>query len=141
MLVLAVQQSPRTAKSSDTTQLAPGSSLIAFTSHRDGHAQIYILDLLSTLNGSPTFVNISHTSSNDSQPTWSSDGKSIAYVSDRDGNTEICAMDSDGQNQRCLTNHKTTNKKPDKTQESDSSPDRKSTRLNSSHDQNSYAVF
>ena len=39
----------------------------------------------------------------DEQPIWSPDGRSIAFISKRDGNFEIYVMDADGNNQRRLT--------------------------------------
>src|SRR2546430_5779581 len=51
----------------------------------------------------------------------------IAFSTDRDGNPEIYVMNADGAGVRNLTNNPTL--------------DRKSTRLNSSHSQISYAVF
>src|SRR5260221_12978640 len=122
IFVLAAGRLPRLVEFGDSTQIVPSSHLIAYTAHRNGHAQIYVLDLQSAAGATTASTNISHSTSNDDQPTWSPDGKSIAYVSDRDGNTEICVMDSDGANPRCLTNHKTLNKKPDKTMEADSAP-------------------
>jgi len=41
----------------------------------------------------------------DDYPVWSRDGRSIAFVSDRDGNNEIYIMNADGTNPRNLTNH------------------------------------
>lgn len=41
----------------------------------------------------------------DSDPTFSPDGKSLLYVSDRDGNAEIYFQDLDGSNFRRLTDH------------------------------------
>ena len=41
----------------------------------------------------------------DEAPSWSPDGHSIAFTSDRDGNTEIYVMNADGSNQRRLTNN------------------------------------
>jgi Tol biopolymer transport system component/DNA-binding winged helix-turn-helix (wHTH) protein len=41
----------------------------------------------------------------ESDPSFSPDGKSIAFVSDRDGNAEIYVQDLDGSNFRRLTNH------------------------------------
>ena len=44
-------------------------------------------------------------SADDWYPSWSADGRSIAFVSRRDGNAEIYVMDADGGNLRRLTNH------------------------------------
>ena len=41
----------------------------------------------------------------DGDPSWSPDGKRIAFMSDRDGNWEIYVMDADGGNQQNLTNN------------------------------------
>ena len=41
----------------------------------------------------------------ESDPSFSPDGKSVAFVSDRDGNTEIYIQDLDGSNLRRLTDH------------------------------------
>src|SRR5438093_5157081 len=39
----------------------------------------------------------------DAQPKWSPDGKTIAYVSDRNGSDNIWLMDADGGHQHMLT--------------------------------------
>ena len=44
-------------------------------------------------------------SARDSSPSWSPDGRHIAFESDRDGNFEIYVMGSDGSNPRRLTDH------------------------------------
>lgn len=44
--------------------------------------------------------------SDNSSPTWSPDGKKIAFSSDIDGNDEIYVMNADGTNIKRLTNHK-----------------------------------
>ena len=46
------------------------------------------------------------------QPSWSPDGKSIAFTSDRDGNGEVYLMDPDGGNQRRITDHPATDREP-----------------------------
>jgi TolB protein len=50
-------------------------------------------------------LNITDNPANDRNPSWSPDGQSIAFVSNRDGNDEIYVMDADGNNQRRLTNN------------------------------------
>jgi len=48
----------------------------------------------------------------DQNPTWSPDGRQIAFASHRDGNWEIYVMNADGSNQRRLTNNPTTDALP-----------------------------
>ena len=50
-------------------------------------------------------VNMTRNPARDSDPTWSSDGKWIAFVSERDGNSEIYRMNAkNGTGLRRLTN-------------------------------------
>ena len=49
--------------------------------------------------------NLTNHSADDGYPSWSADGRSIAFISYRDGNAEIYVMDADGGNLRNLTNH------------------------------------
>ena len=85
---------------------------IAFTSNRDGHAHvkpttdIFVMD---TDGGNPQ--RLTNTPGFDNKPSWSPDGKRIAFASDRDGHVnahgfpsfEIYVMDADGGNQQRLT--------------------------------------
>ncbi len=38
-------------------------------------------------------------------PSWSPDGRRIAYTSEQDGNRDVWVMDADGTNRRPLTRH------------------------------------
>ena len=73
---------------------------ITFISDRDGHVhprfgwhsfEIYVMEVDGGLTNNPNWA----------QP---SDGKRIAFRSDRDGNDEIYVMDTDGDNPQNLTN-------------------------------------
>ena len=87
---------------------------IAFSSHRDGNSEIYVMDAdggnLRRLTNNPT---------GDGNPSWSPDGKRIVFTSDRDGHfmnriptTEIYVMDADGRNQQNLTNNLSDDSSP-----------------------------
>ena len=49
----------------------------------------------------------------DWHPTWSPDGKKIAFVSERDGNKEIYVMNADGTHQINLNNNPCDDRDPD----------------------------
>lgn len=61
---------------------------------------IFIMDI----NGRQQ-KNLTKHASKDVDPTWSPDGRKIAFTSKRDGNSDIFVMDTDGKNVRKLTNH------------------------------------
>ena len=81
---------------------------IAFMSRRDGNNEIYVMN---ADGGNPQ--NLTNNPSDDRYPSWSPDGKRIAFSSDRDGRPrknfgityEIYVMDADGGNQQRLTNN------------------------------------
>ena len=80
---------------------------IAFVSNRDGNWEIYVMDV----NGRNQ-QNLTNHRAWDGSPSWSPDGKRIAFLSRRDGHVmngiptaEIYVMDADGRNQRRLTNN------------------------------------
>ena len=74
---------------------------IAFMSHRDGNWEIYVMD---ADGANPR--NLTNNPDDDMSPSWSPDGRRIAFVfdgKDRDGNRQIYVMDADGSNQRNLS--------------------------------------
>ena len=88
---------------------------IAFMSKRDGNPEIYLMD---TDGGNPR--RLTNHRSWDFAPSWSPDGKRIAFVSERDGHVhvhgwpvcEIYVMDADGGNQQNLTNDPNDDRQP-----------------------------
>ena len=81
---------------------------IAFVSDRDRNSEIYVMDA-----DGGNQRRLTNNPASDHSPSWSSDGKRIAFVSDRDGHvhpihgrstSEIYVMDADGGNPQNLTN-------------------------------------
>ena len=80
---------------------------IAFASYRDGNFEIYIMNA----DGSePT--RLTNDSADDEYPSWSPDGKKIAFQSKRDGNmntevynTEVYTINADGSEETRLTDN------------------------------------
>ena len=80
--------------------LETNSQLIAFASTaEDGNAEIYTMHT----DGSNQ-VNITRDPANDTSPVWSSDGKRLAFLSDRSGSPQIYSMNPDGTELIQLTN-------------------------------------
>ena len=57
-------------------------------------------------------VNLTESPESDVLPSWSPDGSRIAFMSDRDGNSEIYLMNADGTRPVNLTNHRAHDSSP-----------------------------
>jgi Tol biopolymer transport system component len=58
------------------------------------------------------FKDLSQTAGDDLHPSWSLDGKQIAFSSNRDGNYELYVMNADGSNQTRITNNQAPDLEP-----------------------------
>lgn len=79
--------------------VAPGALVFSSRGIQD-HQEIRLLDLST---GKAT--NLTPVSSDNGYPSWSPDGRKLAFVSNRDGHWQIYSMDRDGTSQRNLSNN------------------------------------
>ena len=97
---------------------SPDSKAIAISADRDGNVEIYVMNVTEALEGFDISNQVRLTSTtNDSGiknfvSSWSPDGSRIAFSSNRDGNSEIYVMDSDGNNVVRLTDNPASDKEP-----------------------------
>jgi WD40-like Beta Propeller Repeat len=89
---------------------SPAWTRLAFQSDRDGNWNVYTVraDCDPAGSGSDSICDLRQLTDDpgdDMLPAWSPDGRSIAFVSTRDGNPEIYVMGADGGRQRRLTDH------------------------------------
>ena len=72
---------------------------ITFTSTRDGNPGIYVMDA-----DGENQIRLTRNPEEDKMPSWSPDGKKIAFVSRRNtGRNQIHVVDSNGENIRRIT--------------------------------------
>jgi Tol biopolymer transport system component len=86
---------------------SPDGKKIAFTTNRNGHSDIYVMNA----DGSNQ-TRLTKNPARDVLPSWSPDCTKIAFASDRDGNFEIYIMNADGSNQTRLTNNPVEDSSP-----------------------------
>jgi Tol biopolymer transport system component len=88
---------------------------VLIVSNRDGNAEIYLVELPDKAEKKQAEKteavklkvekNLTNDPGEDTFPTWSPDGKRIAFTSTRDGSYNIYVMDADGKNAKQLTKH------------------------------------
>jgi Tol biopolymer transport system component len=85
-----------------------GTKVVFSSNRKGGNLEIFVMDI-DLENADPDFpaglIRLTDHDSVDREPTWSPDGKHIAFSTNRDGNWEIYVMDTLGENLVNLTNH------------------------------------
>ncbi len=88
---------------------SPDGRYILFVSARDGNGEIYRMEAACVQSAAPsqtcgqTTTRLTQNDTNDNMPAWSPDGARIAYVSEREGYSDLYVMDADGGNLRRVT--------------------------------------
>jgi TolB protein len=86
---------------------SPDGTRIAFTSTRDGNRELYVMRADGSDQRRLTFtsgpVDDPTVDGVDQNPSWSPDGKRIAFDSTREGSLDVFVMAADGSDQRRLT--------------------------------------
>jgi hypothetical protein len=102
--------------SDETPAWSPAWTRLAFQSDRGGNWDIFSTraecEGTSTSGDECDLWQLTADLADDMLPAWSPDGRSIAFVSTRDGNPEIYVMDQDGGNPRRLTFNPTGDWRP-----------------------------
>src|SRR3954452_16760613 len=90
-------------------QAAEAPGRIAFVASRtaDGNADIFSADI-----GGTAIVNLTNDPAPDRSPSWSPDGRQIAFASRRDGNWDVYRMRADGGDLQRLTDDPTSDGEP-----------------------------
>ena len=88
--------------------LSPSGGFLAASLSFQGSSEIYLLNPKS----GDVLRRLTRNGRIDISPTWSPDGKKIAFVSDREGSPQIWVMNSDGSNQKRLTYQGKYNQSP-----------------------------
>jgi dipeptidyl aminopeptidase/acylaminoacyl peptidase len=99
-----VQALMKLARISDP-QVSPDGRMVAFTAQTvdlDGNRKTTHIYVEPVTGGAP--LQITHDGSTNERPRWSPDSKSIAFISDRGGSSQIWLMAPDGTNARQVTN-------------------------------------
>ena len=100
-----VRRVTKSPASEENPAWSPAWTTLAFQSDRSGNWDIYTVqaDCGGDRDDACALKQLTDSPGHDMLPAWSPDGRSIAFVSTRDGNPEIYVMDTDGGNQRRLT--------------------------------------
>ena len=96
LLVALIALSADTTSADADTDDAP-TGHIAFSSNRDGNWEIYVMNADGTGQ-----TRLTNNPADDSDPSWSPDGRRIVFTSTRDGNHKIYVMNADGTDQTRL---------------------------------------